>query len=119
MTIRQWELPEIEQRAEARMVRDGSRQNIGFEDVGPVITQSSCDLYRNGHIRKAVLNSNQAPDEPQRGWRQADREGEIWRRRPDLNRPVFADLARSSAMLFRAGPWSVQLLVSDYMWATA
>ena len=53
-----FDLPELEERAEAYLQRDAARQKIGFEDLlHPAITQSSYELYRNGHLREAVLNS--------------------------------------------------------------
>lgn len=52
------DLPALGERAESYLQRDGPRQKIGFEDLmHPAITASSYDLYRNGHLREAVLNS--------------------------------------------------------------
>lgn len=52
------DLPELEERAEAHLVKDGTQQKIGFEDLlHPVISQSSYELYCGGHLREAVLNS--------------------------------------------------------------
>ena len=55
------DLPELEERAEAHLVKDGTQQKIGFEDLlHPVISQRSYELYRGGHLREAVLNSTTA-----------------------------------------------------------
>jgi uncharacterized protein (TIGR02391 family) len=56
------DIPEIEKRAEAHLLNSaGSREREsepGFETLlHPVITQHAYQLYRNGHIREAVLNS--------------------------------------------------------------
>ena len=60
--IIQRDLPEIEKRAEAHLKNSvGEEQpieQIGFEELlHPVITANAYQLYRNGHLREAVLNS--------------------------------------------------------------
>jgi len=56
--IEAFDLPALEERAESYLQRDGARQKIGFEDLlHPAIMASSYDLYRNGHLREAVLNA--------------------------------------------------------------
>lgn len=53
-----FDLPELEERAEAYLQRDAAGQKVGFEDLlHPTIVHSSYELYRNGHLREAVLNS--------------------------------------------------------------
>jgi uncharacterized protein (TIGR02391 family) len=53
------DLFEIEKRAEARLLEFGNTQGkLGFEKLlHPLIAKSSYDLYRDGHLRDAVLNS--------------------------------------------------------------
>ncbi|OUE46562.1 TIGR02391 family protein [Billgrantia desiderata SP1] len=55
------DLPDLERRAEAHLLnstRDESSQELGFERLlHPVVSEHSYQLYRNGHLREAVLNS--------------------------------------------------------------
>lgn len=54
------DLPEIDKRADGHLLKSqgGSPEKLGFEDLmHPVITQHAYQLYRNGHLREAVLNS--------------------------------------------------------------
>ncbi len=54
------DLPEIEKRADAHLLnhQKDTQEKLGFEDLlHPVITQNAYQLYRNGHLREAVLNS--------------------------------------------------------------
>lgn len=56
------DLPELEKRAEAHLLNSvGHRapeQELGFEHLlHPIITEHAYQLFRNGHLREAVLNS--------------------------------------------------------------
>lgn len=52
------DLPDLDQHAEARLLADGKHQRFEFEELlHPAIMQGSYELYRNGHLREAVLNS--------------------------------------------------------------
>jgi uncharacterized protein (TIGR02391 family) len=52
------DLPDLEELAEAHLVNDGTQQKVGFEALlHPIISESSYELYRGGHLREAVLNS--------------------------------------------------------------
>jgi uncharacterized protein (TIGR02391 family) len=56
------DLPELEKRAEAHLVNSvGEERNeveLGFESLlHPIIVEHAYQLYRNGHLREAVLNS--------------------------------------------------------------
>ena len=59
--IFQRDLPELERRAEAHLLNtEESRgaEPMGFEQLlHPIIIEHSYQLYRNGHLREAVLNS--------------------------------------------------------------
>ena len=57
-----YDLPEIEKRAEAHLLSSVGEENVkndlGFEYLlHPIITEHAYQLYRNGHLREAVLNS--------------------------------------------------------------
>jgi len=56
-----FDIPELEKRAEAHLLKESkveNQQQIGFEDLlHPIVTEHSYQLYRNGHLREAVLNS--------------------------------------------------------------
>lgn len=55
------DLPELEKRAEAHLIKEtraGAQQALGFEKLlHPIVMEHSYQLYRNGHLREAVLNS--------------------------------------------------------------
>lgn len=56
------DLKEIERRAEAHLLNsvgaERPEQDLGFEHLlHPIITENAYQLYRNGHLREAVLNS--------------------------------------------------------------
>lgn len=56
------DLPDIEQRAEARLLASVGEEiqqpELGFENLlHPVVLENAYQLYRNGHLREAVLNS--------------------------------------------------------------
>lgn len=52
------DIPELEERADSLLLADSKNQRFGFEELlHPAIMKSSYDLYRNGHLREAVLNS--------------------------------------------------------------
>jgi uncharacterized protein (TIGR02391 family) len=58
------DLPELEKRAEAHLLKESrskkkeKQQPLGFEHLlHPVVMEHSYQLYRNGHLREAVLNS--------------------------------------------------------------
>jgi len=53
------DLLEVEKKAELRLLDFAAKQGeLGFEQLlHPLIAKSSYDLYRNGHLRDAVLNS--------------------------------------------------------------
>jgi len=52
------DIPELQERADSLLLADSRNQRFGFEELlHPAITKSSYDLYRNGHLREAVLNS--------------------------------------------------------------
>lgn len=52
------DIPELEERAESLLLADSKSQRFGFEELlHPAIMKSSYDLFRNGHLREAVLNS--------------------------------------------------------------
>lgn len=55
------DLPLIEKRADARLAEEGERieqEVLGFEHLlHPIILENSYKLFRNGHLREAVLNS--------------------------------------------------------------
>ena len=56
------DLPELEKRAEARLLNSVGEEKqeaeLGFETLlHPIIVEHAYQLYRNGHLREAVLNS--------------------------------------------------------------
>ena len=56
------DLPELEKRAEAHLQNSAEAQRsideLGFEHLlHPIITEHAYQLFRNGHLREAVLNS--------------------------------------------------------------
>lgn len=56
------DLPELEKRAEAHLLNSVGAENpqeeLGFEHLlHPVIVEHAYQLFRNGHLREAVLNS--------------------------------------------------------------
>ncbi|HED09448.1 MAG TPA: TIGR02391 family protein [Caldithrix abyssi] len=55
------DIPELEKRAEAYLLNSAGKQEqkyLGFEELlHPVILENAYQLYRNGHLREAVLNS--------------------------------------------------------------
>jgi uncharacterized protein (TIGR02391 family) len=56
------DLPELEKRAEAHLLNSVGEEKqeteLGFEELlHPVIIENAYQLYRNGHLREAVLNS--------------------------------------------------------------
>lgn len=52
------DLPELEERAEGHLQRDGARQKIGFEELlHPAILAGPYKQYRDGHLRNAVMDS--------------------------------------------------------------
>lgn len=55
------DLPDLEWRAEEYLRKEGKQQQqqqIGFEELlHPIVMEHSYQLYRNGHLREAVLNS--------------------------------------------------------------
>jgi uncharacterized protein (TIGR02391 family) len=60
--IIKYDLPELDRRAEAHLLNSvGAKEtqpDLGFEHLlHPVIFQHAYQLYRNGHLREAVLNS--------------------------------------------------------------
>jgi len=60
--IIKYDLPEIDKRAEAHLLasvgEERSDTNLGFEHLlHPIIIEHAFQLYRNGHLREAVLNS--------------------------------------------------------------
>lgn len=54
-----FDVPELEKRAEAHLLTESkTQQQIGFEELlHPIVMEHSYQLYRNGHLREAVLNS--------------------------------------------------------------
>lgn len=57
-----YDLPELERRADAHLLNSAERQepreDLGFEHLlHPVISEHAYQLFRNGHLREAVLNS--------------------------------------------------------------
>ncbi|HSH48867.1 MAG TPA: TIGR02391 family protein [Halomonas sp.] len=60
--ILEHDLPALEKRAEAHLLNaadaEDEQREIGFEQLlHPVIVEHAYQLYRNGHLREAVLNS--------------------------------------------------------------
>ncbi len=53
------DLPELEKQAEEQLLKSTStEQELGFENLlHPVILENAYQLFRNGHLREAVLNS--------------------------------------------------------------
>lgn len=58
------DLPELEKRAEAHLLKESRskkkqrEEQLGFEHLlHPIVMEHSYQLYRNGHLREAVLNS--------------------------------------------------------------
>ena len=56
------DLPELDKRAEAHLLAaagaEPEQKDIGFEELlHPIIIEHAYQLYRNGHLREAVLNS--------------------------------------------------------------
>lgn len=56
------DLPELERRAEAHLLNsvgdEVPQEELGFEHLlHPVVTEHAYQLFRNGHLREAVLNS--------------------------------------------------------------
>ena len=57
-----YDLPEIDKRAEAHLLASTGERNsqpdLGFENLlHPIIIEHAYQLYRNGHLREAVLNA--------------------------------------------------------------
>lgn len=55
------DVPELERRAEAHLLKESKsekQEQLGFEELlHPIVMEHSYQLYRNGHLREAVLNS--------------------------------------------------------------
>ena len=53
------DVPEIEERVEEHLLNSaGGKKELGFENLlHPVILENAYQLFRNGHLREAVLNS--------------------------------------------------------------
>lgn len=71
------DIPELAERADSLLLADSRNQRFGFEELlHPAITKSSYDLYRNGHLREAVLNSITALFDVIRGRTNSPEDGE-------------------------------------------